>query len=123
MITSLGQIHVSVTDLDRSVAFYRDVLGLEFLFRVPGQSMAFFRLGGTRLYIGAPESPEFRSKLVAYLTTDDLVAEHARLTAAGVAFLDEPHVVHRDETGELWMAFFQDPDGHQLALMEQRPPG
>lgn len=121
MITSLGQIHVSVADLDRSIAFYRDVLGLEFLFRVPGQPMAFFRLGEVRLYLGAPESPEFRSKLVAYLTTDDLVAEHARLTAAGVAFVDEPHVVHRDGSSELWMTFFQDPDGHHLALMQERP--
>jgi catechol 2,3-dioxygenase-like lactoylglutathione lyase family enzyme len=122
MITSLGQIHVSVADLDRSVAFYRDVLGLEFLFGVPGQSMAFFRLGEVRLYLGVPESPDFRSRLVAYLTTDDLFAEHARLTAAGVTFLDEPHPVHRDETVELWMAFFQDPDGHHLALMQERPP-
>ena len=59
---TIGQIHVSVTDVDRSVAFYRDVLGIPFLFRVPGQPMAFFDCGGVRLYLGVPESEDFRSR-------------------------------------------------------------
>src|SRR5687767_14822374 len=50
----VGQIHISVTEIDRSVAFYRDTLGLPFLFRVPGQPMAFFDCGGTRLYLAVP---------------------------------------------------------------------
>ena len=49
---SIGQIHISVDDVDRAVAWYRDVLGLEFLFQVPGQPMAFFNCGGVRLYLG-----------------------------------------------------------------------
>jgi catechol 2,3-dioxygenase-like lactoylglutathione lyase family enzyme len=57
----IGQIHVSVTDIERSVSFYRDVLGMSFLFRVPGQPMAFFDCDDVRLYLGRPETPEFRS--------------------------------------------------------------
>jgi predicted enzyme related to lactoylglutathione lyase len=116
----LAQIHVSVRDVDRSVEFYRDVLGVPFLFRVPGQPMAFFQSGDVRLYLGVPESAEFASKVVLYFRVDDVDAEYARLAAAGAAFVDKPHVVHRDGTQELWMVFLRDPDGHHLALMEER---
>lgn len=116
----VAQIHISVTDLERSVAFYRDVLGIPHLFTVPGQPMAFFQSGDVRLYLGVPEAAEFRSHTVHYYSVDDIDAEYARLAGLGVSFMDKPHAVHRDDSGELWMAFFTDPDGHQLALMQQR---
>jgi len=114
---TIGQIHVSVTDVDRSVAFYRDVLGIPFLFRVPGQPMAFFDCDGVRLYLGVPESEDFRSRGVLYFTVDDIAEAHRVLSDRGVTFRDEPHLVHRTEDRELHMAFFTDPDGNSLALM------
>lgn len=119
-VSTIGQIHVSVSDIDRSVAFYRDVLGARFLFQVPQQAMAFFDLGGVRLYLGKPESPDFRSSPILYFTVDDVDEAHRELRRRGVEFLDEPHVVNRTESSELWMAFFRDPDGTNLALMEDR---
>jgi catechol 2,3-dioxygenase-like lactoylglutathione lyase family enzyme len=116
----LGQVHISVRDVDASVEFYRDVLGMDFMFRVPGQPMAFFASGDVRLYLGTPERPEFTSRCVLYFRVDDLDAEYKRLMDAGVAFLNSPRVVHRDGAGELWMAFLEDPDGHQIGLMQQR---
>jgi catechol 2,3-dioxygenase-like lactoylglutathione lyase family enzyme len=121
-VRTIGQIHVSVSDIDRSVAFYRDVLGARFLFQVPGQPMAFFDLGGVRLYLGAPESPDFRSAPVLYFSVEDVDEAYATLRDRGVEFVDEPHVVHRTEASELWMAFFRDPDGNNLALTSERPP-
>jgi predicted enzyme related to lactoylglutathione lyase len=120
---SIGQLHISVADVDRSVAFYRDVLGIPFLFQVPGRPMAFFQCGEVRLYLGVPESPEFTSRVVVYFTVDDVDAEFGRLREAGVEFRDQPHVVHRDDRHELWMAFFADPDGNHLALMQERALG
>jgi len=117
----VGQIHISVTDIDAAVAFYRDVLDIPMLFQVSGQPMAFFMAGDTRLYLGVPESDEFRSKCVLYFRVEDIDAERERLQAAGVEFSDRPHVAHRDDDGELWLCAFADPDGHQLILMEQRP--
>jgi catechol 2,3-dioxygenase-like lactoylglutathione lyase family enzyme len=108
-VGAVSQIHVSVSDLERSVRFYRDVLGVPFLFDVPGQSMAFFQSGDVRLYLGVPESEAFASRVTLYFDVDDLVAER------------EPHVVHRDDQGELWMSFFRDPDGHNLAITETKP--
>ena len=119
----VAQIHISVTDLDRSVAFYRDVLGMSLQFVVPGQPMAFFASGDVRLYLGVPESPEFRTHTVIYYSVGDIDAEYARLTALGVEFEGEPHVVHREPSGELWMTFLEDPDGHKVVLMQQRVAG
>ena len=120
-LKAIGQIHVSVSDIDRSVAFYRDVLGVPFLFRVPEQPMAFFDCEGVRLYLGKPESPEFRSNPVLYFRVDDLDAAYAALKDRGVEFRDRPHVVHRTEDSELRMTFFNDPDGTNLVLMAEVP--
>jgi predicted enzyme related to lactoylglutathione lyase len=117
----VGQIHISVTDLDRAVEFYRDVLGIPMLFRVPGRPMAFFQSGDIRLYLGIPETPAYRSQVMIYFTVDDIDAEYDRLTAAGAAMAEKPHVVHRDGEIELWMASFTDPEGQNLALMQERP--
>lgn len=120
-IRGIGQVHVSVTDLERSVAFYRDVLGLRHLFTVPGQPMAFFDAGGVRLYLGVPEDDRFRSRPVLYYRVDDVEAAFAAVSGRGARELSGPHLVHSDDSGELWMAFVSDPDGTPLALMEERP--
>lgn len=119
----LGQIHVSVADIDRSIVFYRDVLEIPLLFRVPGQPMAFFVSGDVRLYLGAPEPPELASRCTLYFWVDDIEAEHHRLVAADVPSHGEPHVVHREGATALWMAGFTDPDGHTVLLMQNRARG
>ncbi len=120
-LSTIGQIHVSVTDVDRAVEFYRDVLGLPFLFRVEGQPMAFFDCDGVRLYLGVPESEAYHARGMLYFSVPDIDEAHGELSGRGVTFLDAPHVVHRDEDHELRMAFFTDPDGNNLALMAEVP--
>lgn len=119
-LAGLGQIAVTVHDLDRAVAFYRDALGLPLLFRVPG--MAFFDLDGVRLLLGLPEGegPEHRAS-VLYFRTTDIAATHRLLRARGVGFEGDPHKVHEDARHELWLDFFRDPEGNLLALMEEVP--
>lgn len=117
----VGQIHISCTDLDRAIEFYRDVLGIPMLFRVPGQGMAFFQSGDVRLYLGVPETPAYRSKVMVYFTVEDIDAEYARLAARGVPMAEPPHFIHSDGKTDLWLAFFSDPDGQNLALMQERP--
>lgn len=119
----LGQVHISVTDVERSVAFYRDVLGIDHLFTVTGQPMAFFASGDVRLYLGVPESADFTSRCVFYFNVDDIDAEVDRISGLGVEFSGRPHVVHRTETTQLWMAGLTDPDGHHIILMQERPAG
>ena len=118
---AIGQIHVSVTDVDRSVAFYRDVLGIPFLFRVEGQPMAFLDCDGVRLYLGVPEIEAYRSPGMIYFTVADIDEAFTVLGERGVTFLDPLHLIHRAGSSELWMTFFTDPDGNNLALMADKP--
>lgn len=120
-LATIGQIHASVSDVDRAIEFYRDVLGIPFLFRVPGQPMAFFDCDGVRLYLGVPESEVFRSRVMLYFTVDDVDEVYETLRQRGVEFADAPHVVARMDDVELRMAFFRDPDGNNLAVMAEVP--
>lgn len=122
-LDAIGQIHISVKDLPGAVAFYRDVLGMKFLFEVPGQPMAFFDCGGIRLYLGKPEKEEFRSNPLIYYRVDSIQDAYQTLQDRGVAFDGEPHVVHKTESMELWMVGFKDPEGNSLVLMSEVPIG
>lgn len=121
MITGIGQIMVPTHDLERAIAFYRDRLGLRFLFQAP-PDMAFFDCGGVRLLVGVPEKPEFdHPASPIYYRVDDIDAAHEGLAGAGVAFRETPRRVADLGSHELWLAFFEDPDGNVLALMSEIP--
>ena len=115
----IGQIAVVVQDLDRAVAFYRDTLGMKFLFQAPPK-LAFFDCGGVRLMLDVPEEEEFKHPAsILYYKVDDIRATWSTLRDRGVEFRDEPHVVARMPDHELWMTFFRDPEGNTLALMSE----
>ncbi len=118
-IQSLGQVSIIVKDVERAQAFYRDALGLTFLFAFPG--MAFFDCGGVRLYLARAERPEFDHTSILYYRVADIHAAAAALEARGVAFLQKPAAVHRDVRHELWLAEFNDSEGNTLALMSEVP--
>lgn len=116
----IGQIAVNVQDVDRAVRFYRDTLGMRFLFQVP--KMAFFDCAGVRLMLGLPETPRFdHPASILYYDVPDIEATHAALAARGVPFESPPHAVAKLERSELWLAFFADTEGNMLALMSERP--
>lgn len=122
-VTGLGQVALTVSDVARSTAFYREAVGLRFLFAA-GPSLAFLYLGNVRLMLSAPEG-EFTpaSSTVLYLRVADITSSHASMRERGVTFVDEPHLVAPMPDHDLWMCFFRDPDGHTVALMCERPKG
>ena len=115
-----------VADLDKSVAFYGDLLGLDLIRRFDNR-LAFFDLDGIRLLLESdPEATADTSTL--YFAVPDIHAAYADLANRGVFFYGEPHLIFADPTGtfgepgeEEWMAFFRDPDGHVLALAARIP--
>jgi methylmalonyl-CoA/ethylmalonyl-CoA epimerase len=121
-VSRIGQIAMTVGDLPRAVAFYRDVLGMRFLFEAP-PAMAFFDCGGIRLMLSLPETTgatqgqQFGS--ILYYAVDDIEAAARALEARGVRFEQPAHVVARLPHADLWMAFLRDPDGHLLAIMSE----
>jgi methylmalonyl-CoA/ethylmalonyl-CoA epimerase len=115
----IGQIAVNVKDIDRAVAFYRDRLGLRFLFTAP-PNMGFFDCGGVRLMLGVPTEPRFEHpSSILYFHVDDIQAAHAAMAAKGVTFEREPALVAKLEKADLWLAFFQDGEGNVMALMSE----
>ena len=119
-ICEIGQIAVIVHDLERAVQFYRDVLGLQFLFEAPG--MAFFQCGGVRLMLGLPEKPEYdHPASIIYYRVGDIDSAYETLRERGASFEREPRVAHKGEGYELWLAFLRDPDENLLALMSEVP--
>jgi len=116
--STIGQIAVNVHNLPMAIDFYRDILGIKFLFKTP--SMAFFDLNGVRLMLGKPEKPEFdHPSSIIYYKVSDLRETYKSLIAKGVAFESKPQLVARMPNHELWMAFFRDVDGNLLALMSE----
>ncbi|HUO52562.1 MAG TPA: VOC family protein [Gemmatimonadaceae bacterium] len=118
-LSEIGQIAITAKDVDRAAAWYRDVLALPFLFAAPG--LAFFQAGTVRLMITRVESPEFdHAASILYFRVADIAAAHRELTARGVEFRSAPHVVHRTDAMELWLADFFDCERNTFALMEER---
>ena len=123
-VSRIGQIAITVEDLPRAIAFYRDVLGLRFLFEAP-PAMAFFDCGGVRLMLSLPEETGShagqRFGAILYYAVDDIQQAAAALTARGVVFEQPPHIVARLPQADLWMAFLRDPEGQMLAIMREAP--
>ena len=117
----IGQIALTVHDMDRSVAFWRDTVGLKFMFQAP--NVAFFDVAGVRLMLGSPESADVKpAGTTLYFEVDDLDGTFATLRQRGVAAAKngEPHFIAKLGAKDLWMAFLEDPDGNLFALMQER---
>ena len=117
----IGQIAISVSDLDRSKDFYQNTLGMQFLFGAG--NMAFFQCGEIRFMIGISEEPVTAGGTILYFRVRDIQRTYALLIEQDVVFTHPPHLVARMPDHELWIAFFNDPDGSQLAMMSEVPRG
>lgn len=122
LLDRIGQIAIPVHDVPRAIAFYRDLLGLRFLFDAP-PSMAFLECGGVRLMLAIPDSAHDHPSSIVYFAVSDVEETYANLRERGVEFIDAPHVISRVDGMELWMAFFRDPDGNVMGLMQERRAG
>ena len=120
-LSHIGQIFVNVKDFDRAIAFYRDVLGMKFLFQAP-PNMAFFDCDGIRLMLGVADRPELdHPASIIYYKVDDIERVYEVFAARGVQFIVKPHLVAPMPTYDLWLADFKDSEGNILALMSEVP--
>jgi methylmalonyl-CoA/ethylmalonyl-CoA epimerase len=116
----IGQIAIRARDIGRAVRFYRETLGMRFLFEVP--NLAFFDCGGIRLMLSTAESAEFdHPGSVLYYKVADINASYDALKKCGVEFIDQPHLIAQLADHDLWMVFFRDSEENTLALMSEVP--
>jgi methylmalonyl-CoA/ethylmalonyl-CoA epimerase len=118
-LDTIGQIAITVSDLQRSTDFYRNILGMKFLF--DAGSIAFFQCGSVRLMLGTSEQPVNGAGIILYFKVEDIQMTHAILQDLGVPFIQKPHLVAKMPDHDLWMAFLKDPDDNTLALMSEVP--
>lgn len=121
-LTHIHQVAANYNDLELTRSFYLDVLGARFIKAFDPPGLLFFEFSGVRLLFER-NNPE----AVLYFSVEDLDGAYKELLSEGVVFDAEPHMIHRDDDGtfynkgtEEWMAFFKDPGGNTLALVERR---
>ena len=115
----IGQVGMTVGDIDACVEFYRDRLGLRLIARAaPG--LAFFDCGGVRLMLSAAPGGATSGNSILYFTVADIRRCCAELRKRGVEVSRGPLLVHSAGDYELWMAFFEDPSSNTVAVMEER---
>ena len=112
-LAQISQVALRIHDVDGAIEFYRDALGMKFLFSTG--TMAFFDCGGVRLMLSMPERPGS----ILYFKVDDLEVARSTMIDRGALFIDEPHLIARMPDHELWMSFFKDPSDNMLALMSE----
>lgn len=120
-LSEIGQIFVNVHDLDKAIAFYRDALGMQFLFQAP-PGMAFFDCGGIRLMLGVADRPDLdHPASIIYYKVADIEAMYQTLKSRGVEFVAKPHLIAKMPEYELWLSEFRDCDNNLMALMSEVP--
>src|SRR5205085_10135259 len=119
-LNRIGQIALAVRDVDRAEAFYRDVLGLRHVYRYG--DLTFFDCAGVRLLLEkARDAAKHGSPI--YFICPDIALAVRELEQRGIVFDGPPHLIAAMDDHDLWMAFFADPDGNVLALMQEAPKG
>lgn len=117
-LSRIHQISMRVHDVERAVRFYRDALGLPFLFAAPPR-LAFFDCHGVRLMLSTPDPGFDHPGSVVYFAVQDIHQMRDTLSSRGIAFKSEPHKIATLADREVWLADFEDSEGNTLALMSE----
>lgn len=116
-LSAIAQVALTVHDIPRATAFYRDTLGVPLLLETP--EMVFFQAGDIRLMLGITEPEHGTHSSIVYFKVDDISFAYRELSQRGVEFTHEPRIIHRGQKTDVWLAVFHDPDQNTLALMSE----
>jgi catechol 2,3-dioxygenase len=122
----IGHVHLKVADLERAIAFYRDVLGFALMQRY-GQQAAFLSAGGYHHHIGLntweslggspppPRATGLYHLAILYPNRAELADAVRRVLGAGVA------IEGASDHGVSEAIYLRDPDGNGIELYRDRP--
>lgn len=118
---SLGQIAITVSQVDTALLFYRDILGLPFLFSA-GPNLAFLQAGTVRLMLSTPQGAgQIGANSVLYFRVSAIEQAYQQMVAAGARAERAPMLAASMPDHQLWLGFLRDPDGNLVGLMEEKP--
>jgi len=119
-LSEIRQIAITVSDVGTALPFYRDVLGLTFLFN-PSPNLAFPAAGNVRIMLSTPQGAgKVGHNSILYFTVTDIAATHASIVARGAKNERTPQLAAKMPDHELWTSFVRDPDGNLIGLMEEK---
>jgi predicted enzyme related to lactoylglutathione lyase len=119
-VSDIGQIALIVSDVAKATAFYRDVLGLKFLFPA-GPNLAFLAAGSVRIMLTTPQGHgEAGKNSILYFKVSSVESVHAAIVARGAVNERAPQLTAKMPDHELWIGFVRDPDGNLVGLMEEK---
>ena len=117
-ILGVGQVAITVQNIDRATKFYQNQLGLTYLFSAG--NLVFFKSGDLRILLTLPENQKNEiSNSVIYFNVTDINKSYSELLKKDVEFIDKPHLIAKIDNVETWMTFFNDSEGNLLALMSE----
>jgi len=119
-VSTIGQIAVTVSDVGAALSFYRDILGLRFLFQ-PADNLAFVQAGEVRIMLSTPQGAGAAGEnSILYFMVEDIEGSHADMIARGAKNERPPALAVKMPDHELWTGFLRDPDDNLVGLMEEK---
>ncbi|WP_040551478.1 VOC family protein [Rheinheimera nanhaiensis] len=119
-LSTIGQIAITVSDVEKALAFYRDALGLDFLFSA-GPELAFLNADGVRIMLSTPQGAgTVGANSILYFKVSNIEAVHSSIVARGAQNERDPQLAAKMSDHELWTGFLRDPDGNLVGLMEEK---
>ena len=117
----IGQIAITVSSIEKTLPFYQDVLGLDFLFSA-GPDLAFLQSGETRIMLSTPQGggAEIGKNSVLYFTVEGIEDAYKAMVERGGEGERGPQMAADMGDTQLWLAFLRDPDRNLIGLMEER---
>jgi predicted enzyme related to lactoylglutathione lyase len=120
IVGSLGQVAITVSNVEAATKYYRDVLGLRFLFAA-GPNLAFLSEGTLRIMLSTPQgSGAVAANSILYFKVHDIESTHAVVVQRGSESERPPQLAAKMPDHELWLSFVKDPDGNLIGLMEEK---
>lgn len=119
-VSEIGQIAITVSDIEKALGFYRDVLGLTFLFS-PAPTLAFLAAGSVRIMLSTPQGAgTVGANSVLYFKAQDVETTYETFLTRGAIAERAPQLAAKMPDHELWIGFLRDPDGNLVGLMEEK---
>lgn len=119
-LSTIGQIAITVSDIEKALAFYRDTLGLDFLFSA-GPELAFLNADGVRIMLSTAQGARaVGANSILYFKVSDIEAVHSAILARGANNERNPQLAAKMSDHDLWIGFLRDPDGNLVGLMEEK---
>ena len=115
-----GQLAITVSNVESALSFYRDILGLDFLFS-PSESLAFLQSGSVRIMLSTPQGAgEVGKNSIPYFKVTSIEKFFDLAIDKGAIKEREPQMAAQMPDHELWTGFLRDPDNNLVGLMEEK---